>query len=179
MNTFNENDNTLRVQTESLMPSASPNNTDKRPQFSALILQCPIQGRMTGYSEGSVRRMLDPPLVVELRPVGSLNETQAENLCSSSICYVSILHEVQETSVTLLENLDHSGGDSSKYTLNLSGQSCLSCIHIPIGLQETRKRFIFPFTDLSVRSHGRYRFSCTVINTQTFVGWKVSLTALS
>lgn len=154
---------------EARIPKVAGEKPEEIPQFTAEIMQAPIQGRMTGYSGSNVKRMLDPLLVVELcvHNVGRLTEVQIENLRSATMCHVVLIDEDKDDCLSLLANLDDFGEENNIFIPNLVGQTCLPCLLLPIMNFHAKKKFIFPFTDLSIRSPGRYRFKCTIFHTQT------------
>lgn len=159
-------------------PSAESQNSQKsidaeppgvKATFSPCILQCPKQGRMSGFAENSIKRMLDPPLVVEACPQVELSEPDKELLASTMLCQVTLYHESKDIPLAYLMNPDSSLGDQRfPYSINLLGEKIQTCFYMPIDHQDEKKHYIFVFTGLSIRCPGRYRFLCSILDTTTY-----------
>jgi hypothetical protein len=130
---------------------------------------------MSGMGDVS-RRMLDPPLILQLdilnpnppdfqetsSTVTGYLDTQLHNLSNLVLCTVTLLHENEYTIQTFADIPPQPGSVLSRVVTVLMGQTTQNCSYLDIN--EDKKRHLFIFNNLSVRIQGRFRLSCTIFH---------------
>lgn len=123
---------------------------------------------MCGLGDSVSRRMLDPPLILQLAFTGSiLSPLQMTNLASRLICHVSLAgpDPAANQSHLILSNADPSQIQESARPENLVktllGQTAVNAMILE-DVADGNKRMFFVFPDLAIRIQGEYRLVCHV-----------------
>ena len=155
--------------------------------YKTRILQEPIHARMTGLGDVLSKRMLDPPLVLqvdidttsEVDREGETGKNVIQNMNSylsrALICTVALFHHSDDTvNLSLLripektiQSSTMAKDNSHKYLVpNLLGTCTKSCDLIPMQRPDgTATTPLFVFHDLAIRIQGEFRLKITVVNT--------------
>jgi hypothetical protein len=145
--------------------------------FRVSIRQEPIRGRMCGLGGNVARRMLDPPLIVQLDFEERREFTEAEvatvalrflshvtiqAVCGDSNSSVKDAHIlITKSSRITAKNIQ------SQYLSTLLGQRVVSSVYLE-DCNDGKKRFFFVFADLAIRIQGIYTLTCNVVNIVRF-----------
>ena len=143
-------------------------NSSKEVDFSVQILQQPEQGRMSGLSATSSKRILDPPLVIRLNIKSIANkkptEWQMRKVACRFICSIVLYHAESDEHMAFTSAIDSQAG----FYNNLLGQTVQSCTFFDTPEVDRRTLFVFP--DLAVRVQGSYRMMCSITFPERLVG---------
>jgi hypothetical protein len=149
--------------------------------YTVAILQEPVQARMSGLTNTASRRMLDPPLVLNVKVKSAaskiVEEKDKENLSMDLVCLVELVDGYGKSQsfasaeydnhYTCTQNTEKDAAiDRSKILTLLLGQTARSCSYM--NLSENEKSLLFIFSDLSIRVQGHYRISCTVVHLKRY-----------
>jgi Velvet factor len=126
-------------------------------QYKASIRQEPQRGRMCGLGEQVSRRMLDPPLILEISFEGRQpSDTEMRNLAVSLTCHVSLKSICNDDqSVVML------GKKSLLPTL-------LGTTSVPAAVLkdvlDSKSKLFFVFHDLGIRLQGEFILECKTVD---------------
>ena len=173
-----------------------PRDGENQTVPAVIVLQNPKQARMTGFSEQSSTRVIDPPLVLEVFPkvlfglslettTSSSTSTEepisnkrAQNEIKNLICVAKLYPEDENEvcSFVRLVSKNNTTDDGKVYHV-LLGQTIKHCIHIASQEAGGEKRYLFVFNDLGVRIHGKYRLGCTITHPRYILACLPDLTS--
>ena len=176
----------------------TPSKINASPiRYNPKIIQEPCRSRMSGLSSSTSRRMLDPPLVLEvdfeeLNPGRNIPSYLLSNLASKLVCQV-FLSDIDNNSELLsfastifrvfpqLTSFHQigSGRSNSAYQDHLFpvllGETCRGCNFIE-SIHE--RRLLFVFADLCIRLQGSFRIHCLVTDPTTQVFYCIFINCL-
>jgi hypothetical protein len=168
--------------------SAGPLTLFTDIEYTTKIKQCPIQGRMCGLGEKVSKRMLDPPLVLEVqvaentfsRPSASKNLDQHKIMESlSPMDEKNIIMESLALQMICVATLyDPYANEDLGFVIPMKGSKATSLllgttIKSPKYMQsiEGDIRLLFVLSDLAIRIKGEFQIRCQVINMKTCVSF--------
>lgn len=136
------------------------------PRYRSLIRQHPDRARMSGMGEQVSRRMLDPPLILQLDILPSptlYNPEQLASLGNIVMCSV-VLYHATESQIQAVADIPPTPQrtELSRYVPILLGERVKNARYLDTN--ENTKKHFFVFNDLSVRIQGKFRLHCTVFN---------------
>merc|ERR1719354_881497 len=121
------------------------------------IRQQPLRGRISGFANLPDRRMLDPPLILQLMLP---EESDIEAMASRFVCHVTIYTTNDENASFIGSGRTVNGVFNCHQTL--LGQTCTSGAMLKDIDSENAIFFVFP--DLSVRIQGEYSLWCRLFD---------------
>jgi hypothetical protein len=138
-------------------------NFSKVVKFSTTITQTPQIGRMCGLLETNTLRLLDPPLVLELKIDKDLSKSQIEYLVKSFTCKVTLFDFDTRLNCDYLQVGDNHQQEKPRIVQNFVGMR----VTTPKILRDSEnldkpKKLFFVFPQLSVRISGKYYISCVI-----------------
>jgi len=126
---------------------------------------------MSGLAASASRRMLEPPLVVQLQARATSPTTKYptdghfRRAASKFICNVVLYHDSEPEQLAFAKVIDDP--DEKGFYNNLLGQTCHNCIYTDTPEEDRKLLFVFP--DLGIRLQGKYRILCCVVNTERYL----------
>jgi hypothetical protein len=154
-------------------------STSLEVDFGISVLQEPVQGRMTGLAESSSRRILDPPLVVQLdiKSIANMkpSDRQLRTIASRFVCSAILYHDAEMEQMAFARLVEGKADDSGFYN-NLLGLSCRNCSYFNTPEESRKTLFVFP--DLAVRTHGYYRLLCVVSDMRRYKRCRLCIPSL-
>ncbi|KAJ3369560.1 hypothetical protein HDU91_007067 [Kappamyces sp. JEL0680] len=134
-------------------------------EYTVHIRQQPSRGRMAGLGDVVSRRMLDPPLIVQ---IDTTDQHCRETLFSQSdflICKANLLEYKNGDHVDTVVLSKTSGNRTARLLPCLIGSRVVkSIVYTDV---DNMQRLFFVFNELSVRLQGKYRIELHVINMNT------------
>ena len=132
-----------------------------------LIRQEPTGGRTSGFLDNKNKRLLDPPLIVEVQfnEQNPPSQTRLFGLASNLVCVVSLLSMDFEgldanTVEPVAENIQvmtSKGRHTYVLSKNLVGQTCKTASFLYDIDGKMDKKLFFVFADLGIRQQGHYQ----------------------
>ncbi|KAI8896618.1 velvet factor [Globomyces pollinis-pini] len=126
-----------------------------------IIRQQPIQGRMCGIKERADRRVLQPPLIVELEYPNTYDKNLL--LVESYMCHLSLFSKDKKECQSVVR---YEKNPESCIQKLLLGDDPISGVVLQDPMTGNEGLF-FIFPRLSVRFAGIYTICCTVMNMQS------------
>lgn len=154
-----------------------PNKMNLISEYRIITRQEPDRGRMCGLGDSVSRRMLDPPLVLQVVFATPLSKEQLYAKSMQLLCSVHLLE-------SLAPEVEDDAGDTDQISCATLFQTSIksharpqadkSCIPVLLGttcinanvlndLDGTQQMF-FVFCDLAVRLQGHFQLSWTVVD---------------
>lgn len=126
-------------------------------KYKATIRQEPQRGRMCGLGEQVSRRMLDPPLILEIAFDGKQpTDTEMQNLAVSLTCHVTLKSvENDDQSVVML-------GKKSLLPTLLGSTSVPATVLKDVS--DSKSKLFFVFHDLGIRLQGKFILECKTVD---------------
>ena len=135
--------------------------------LSIVVRQEPTGGRTSGFLDNKNKRLLDPPLIVEVEfdKQNLPSQTRLFSLATSLTCVVSLLSvdfEGRDANAVepIAENIQiMTSKGSHTYVLakNLVGQTCRTASFLYDIDGKMDKKLFFVFADLGIRQAGHYQ----------------------
>jgi Velvet factor len=127
------------------------------------ICQSPKIGRKCGVLETDTLRLLDPPLIMELKIDKDLSDTEMQYVAKSFICKVTLFDLETRSNCDYLVETNSDQDQPPKIIQNFVGKRVTTAkvLRDSENLENPKKLF-FVFPQLSVRICGNYYISCVV-----------------
>jgi hypothetical protein len=129
--------------------------------YKATIRQEPQRGRMCGLGEQVSRRMLDPPLILEISFEGRQpSDTEMRNLAGTLTCHVTLKSvENNDQSVVML--------DGKALLPTLLGTTSVPAAVLK-DVSDSKSKLFFVFHDLGIRLQGQFILECKTVDMARF-----------
>ena len=163
-----------------------PEGLEKKLTHSISILQEPTKARMCGINTSIGKRLLDPPLVIQLhvdernlkassvpgREPSDHSENENRGMIESEfICLVSLCQADEEFSIGFCKSVKElyarDGSFKTRIAGVLIGQTCRIPSYYSIS-SKSASLPLFVFHDLAIRLNGIFRLKCTCVNLSTY-----------
>lgn len=134
--------------------------------FSIAIVQEPKLARMSGISPSNSKRLLDPPLVIELKLEGEYSNAALEKIGNTFACKLNLIEaDTNQNADHIVELLRYDIYLKSNNVKlhNLLGNPVTTAVLLyDSENNNTPKKLFFVFPHLSVRLTGIYYLSCSI-----------------
>ncbi|KAJ3323713.1 hypothetical protein HDV06_001443 [Boothiomyces sp. JEL0866] len=132
--------------------------------FSAIIRQQPSRGRMCGLGDTVSRRMLDPPLIIQLLlPQPAKNYQPFEFICNTTI--LDAEDGTHNGLICFSKTIGHKTLSTSIKSV-LLGQTVTTGVLLN-DMKSNELQIFFVFPELAVRIQGDFKLCCNIGNLNT------------
>ncbi|KAH6599181.1 hypothetical protein BASA50_003209 [Batrachochytrium salamandrivorans] len=184
--TLHSNNNIETTAQKHMPPRLQPSPAPVVPtecNFKLKLQQQPLRGRMCGFSAVNDRRIIDPPLVLQLvtSDATSVLESGLKST-NPTLCHISLWSSDRRTDCGAVLNPRHKGQSSKSqekssrkngHTSYEDNQYCQTIIGTTTALPQVlvdvdgTPGVFFVFHDLSVRVQGSYTLRCQLLELST------------
>jgi hypothetical protein len=136
--------------------------------YHVKIRQEPTRGRMCGLGDAVSRRMLDPPLILQIDydSIDNNSSSKLSNLATQLVCHVNIKAANDDTNMSFLALAGIPDPIPPEQLIRtMLGQSTTAAQMLRDV--DGSKKLFFVFPDLAIRIQGEYRIECHIMNIKT------------
>jgi Velvet factor len=135
---------------------------------TAVIRQEPKLARMSGISPSNSKRLLDPPLVIELQFDGEYSNDALEQIGNTFACKLNLFDFDTNQNADHIIELFKMDSIQTASLHNLLGNPVTTAKLLSDSDSTSTKKLFFVFPHLSIRLTGRYYLSCSISRLQRF-----------
>ncbi|KAI8892493.1 velvet factor [Globomyces pollinis-pini] len=137
--------------------------------YTVTIRQQPQQGRMCGMKEAVDRRVLDPPLILQLHFNDPNREKSFFNRSNSLLCHLTLFDPERHQNRSITQDLN---SDKKQYQKIMLGDDPVTA-QVLIDPFDHQPHLFFIFSKLSIRFTGKYSICCNVIDLASQLSYQI------